>query len=205
MPKEPKDVKKIAIAGAGGLGSHLTHRMFDFGVNRGQFPFTDFDIDLFEADSVDVKNLLHQNYEEADLGRSKGTIMAERYAVNSIEKFMTAKDFSKYDLIFSCVDDMVFRKSLYEWSWKPDNIDKLFWIDGRCESRTGIILNSSIPRAHLEQRLSDDKERKGCLLAAEKEANISHTLPIIVSAAMVQVFLNFLRGDPIPKEKLITI
>lgn len=196
-------IKKIGIAGAGGIGSHLAGMLYDFGVNRNQFDFTGYEIDIYDDDVVDYKNLLHQNFGEADLHTMKADSIANRFAITPQKRFMTVQDFPKYDLIFSCVDSMVFRKSLYEWSWA--NPKGAFWIDGRCESRQGAIFNKSISRKTLEQMLNDSQERTGCLLKYEKENNISHTLPIIVAGMMMQTFLNFLRGDPLPGEKLFLI
>lgn len=200
-----RKITKVAVAGAGGIGSHLTSLLFDFGMNRNQFPFTEMQIDVFDDDTVDTKNLLHQNFYEQDLGRSKVESLEERYAITPVKRFMDTKDFENYDLIFSCVDDMVFRKKLYDWYIKKADKEKHFFIDGRCESRNGVVLNASLKPEHLMARLNESTERRGCLLAEEKANNVSHTLPIIVAATMAQVFLNVLRGDPIPNEKLINI
>ena len=169
-------IKKIGIAGAGGIGSHLAGMLYDFGVNRNQFDFTGYEIDIYDDDVVDYKNLLHQNFGEADLHTMKADSIANRFAITPQKRFMTVQDFPKYDLIFSCVDSMVFRKSLYEWSWA--NPKGAFWIDGRCESRQGAIFNKSISRKTLEQMLNDSQERTGCLLKYEKENNFCYSLPI---------------------------
>lgn len=191
--KKLRKIKKVGIAGAGGIGSHLIYLLFDYGVNRNQFPFTDWEIQAFDDDTVDMKNLLHQRYEEGDIGKYKVDCMAERCAITPVKRFMTPDDFGKFDLIFSCVDDMVFRKSLYNWGF--NNPGKAFWIDGRCESRTVAVFNSSMSREKLEKYINDKTERAGCLLAYEKENNISHVAPVIVASLMCQKFLNWYRGE----------
>lgn len=198
----PKKMK-IGLAGAGGIGSWLTAMLFHYGVNSNQFPFTDYQIDLYDDDTVDVKNLLHQNFLENDIGNLKVNALADRYAVTPVPRFMTTEDFGKYDLIFSGVDSMTFRKALYEWSWA--NPSKAFWIDGRCESRTGAMFNKTNSRAELEKMLSDSQERTGCLLAYEKEANISHALPQIVAGMLMQTFLNYIRGVKHLPSKLLLV
>jgi molybdopterin/thiamine biosynthesis adenylyltransferase len=185
-------IKKIAIAGAGGIGSNLLAILFDYGFNRKQFDYTGLDIDIYDDDTVDVKNLLHQNFKLDDIGKHKVSVLEEKYVVNGLKKRMTEKDFKNYDLIFSCVDSMPFRKSLYEYKWTKAG-DSLFWIDGRCTSRQGALFNSDIAKEVLLPYIDESKEEGGCLLAYEKEQNISHTLPTIVAAMMVQVFLNRLR------------
>lgn len=202
MSTLPK-IKKIAVAGAGGIGSHLTSMLFDFGVNRNQFPFAEMQIDVYDDDAVEVKNLLHQNFSESDINTLKVKSLEDRYAITPIPRFMTEKDFGNYDLIFSAVDSMEFRKALYDWTWA--NPGKAFWIDGRCESRTGMVLNKSLPKDLLQKFIDDSKERAGCLLAFEKANDISHALPIIVASTMIQVYLNYLRGVTALPEKIFMV
>lgn len=199
-----KNIKKIAIAGAGGLGSHLTGMLFDFGVNRQQFPFTDYVIDIYDDDVVDMSNLLHQNYTDNDLHKMKVNCMADRYVVNPIAKLMVKEDFPKYDVIFCGVDSMTFRKELYNWTWSTSKFNK-FWIDGRCESRQGCVFNSTLPKSTLEKMLSDSQERTGCLRKFEKENKISHALPVIVAGMMLQTFLNYIRGEENLPEKIFMV
>jgi len=187
------NIKKIAIAGTGGIGSHFISLLFDFGVNRNQFDFVGTQIDAYDADDISSSNLLHQNYTTDDLGKLKVEVMADRYAITPVKRFMTAEDFPNYDLVICCVDAMEFRKSLYEYGWK--NKDFL-WIDGRCTSHNGFVLNSKLPKKELEEFITDSKERGGCLLQFEKDKQTAHALPIVVAATMLQVFLNTLRGEP---------
>lgn len=185
---------KIGIAGAGGIGSHLVELLFDFGVNKGQYDYSEMDIRLFDDDTVDQKNLLHQNFRPDDLGKHKAKVLEDKYAVTAVTRFMTVEDFPKFDVIFSCVDGMEFRRQLYEYKWQNPN-GKLFWVDGRCTSRFMTVLNSEVDRPTLERTVDNSTERGGCLLQYEKENNISHATPKIVAAIMMQTFLNYLRGD----------
>lgn len=206
MSELPKKMK-IGIAGAGGIGSHLVSILFDFGVNREQFPFADYTIDAYDDDTVDLSNLLHQNFTEADIGNSKVHSLAERYAINPIQRFMTKEDFDNYDLILCGVDSMKFRRELYEWSWA--NPDKGFWIDGRCTSRQGAVFNKTVSKATLEKMLGEATEgpetRTGCLLAYEKTQEKAHVLPLIVAGMMVQTFLNYIRGEKPLTEKMFMV
>ena len=190
--------KKLAIAGAGGIGSNLLAILFDYGFNRKQFDYSEISVDMYDDDTVDLTNLLHQNYKIDDIGKHKVSVMEEKYVVNGIPQRMTEEDFKKYDLIFCCVDNMPFRKALYEYSWESDK-DKLFWVDGRCTSRQGAVFTSDLPKETLTTYIDSSKEEGGCLLAYEKEQNISHTLPVIVAGMMVQAFLNKLRDQKTSK------
>lgn len=189
---------KIAIAGAGGIGSNLLSILFDYGYNRKQFSYMETEVDIYDDDTVDIKNLLHQNFKLDDIGKHKVKVLEEKYITNGLTRRMTEEDFGKYDVIFSCVDNMPFRKSLYEYGWSVGN-EKLFWVDGRCTSRQGALLTSDMLRPALESLIDDSSQEGSCLLAYEKEQNISHTLPLIVAGMMVQAFLNKLRGQPTSK------
>jgi len=197
-----KKIKKIGIAGAGGIGSNLLAVLFDYGYNRKQFDYSGMEVDIYDDDVVDTSNLLHQRFTLDDVGKHKVKVLEEKFVVNGITKFMTEKDLKKYDVVFSCVDSMEFRKMLYNYGWKHGK-DAPFWIDGRCTSRTGALFNSELPKNQLEPYIDDSKETGGCLLAWEKEENISHALPIIISGMMLQTFLNYLRGQRTDKKILM--
>jgi molybdopterin/thiamine biosynthesis adenylyltransferase len=199
----PKKLK-IGIAGAGGIGSHLVALLYDFGANRNQFPFSDYIIDVYDDDIIEVTNLLHQNFSEQDIGNSKVGSLSERYAINPSQRFMTKDDFGNYDVILCGVDSMNFRRALYEWSWQ--NPTKGFWIDGRCTSRQGCVFNKTVSKEKLEKMLGELKdgpeERTGCLLEFEKKQETAHVLPIITAGIMLQMFLNYLRGHQPLTEKM---
>jgi molybdopterin/thiamine biosynthesis adenylyltransferase len=185
-------IKNIGIAGAGGIGAYLTQFLFDYGVNRNQYPWTEYTVDLYDDDVVDVGNLLHQNFKEDDIGKFKANVVSEKCFVTPQIKFMTKEDFSKYNLIFSCVDSMSFRKQLYEYSWEHP---ELVWIDGRCNSRNIGIYNSKIPKSKLLSTITDDDKRGGCLREIDKQNKVSHATPLIVAGMMTQLFINHLRNE----------
>jgi molybdopterin/thiamine biosynthesis adenylyltransferase len=189
---------KIAIAGAGGIGSNLLGILFDYGINRKQFDYSGAQVDIYDDDTVDLSNLLHQNYKIDDIGKHKVSVMEDKYVVDGVKRRMTVDDFKKYNIIFCCVDNMPFRKSLYEYGWSNAN-KNLFWVDGRCTSRQGAVFNSDLPKSILETYIDTSKEEGGCLLAYEKEQNISHTLPVVVAGMMAQAFLNKLRNQKTSK------
>lgn len=196
-----KTVKNIGIAGAGGIGSNLLAFLFDYGYNRKQFDYSEINVDIYDDDTVDASNLLHQNFKFDDIGKHKVSVMEDRYVVNGIRRYMTEKDLKKYDVVFSCVDSMTFRKMLYNYGWQAGS-GKLFWIDGRCSSRQGALFTSEHTRESLEQFIDDSTESGSCLLEYEKEQNISHAMPIIVAGLMLQAFLNYLRSMPTGQKQL---
>lgn len=132
-----------------------------------------------------------------DLGKSKCKLMETRSmgVINGVERFMSAEDFPKYDVVLSCVDSSSFRRELYEfWASKKDKGDLKFWVDGRCQSRTISVLNSETDPETLKNYTTDKDIRASCLLANDKENNVSHLSPMIVAALEVQTLMNWLRG-----------
>lgn len=197
-------IKKVAIAGAGGIGGYLAGFLYDLGVNRAQFPFANWKWTVFDDDTVDHTNLLHQNFTEDDIGRPKAEIIAERTArvLTPQLRFMTPADFKEYDVVFSCVDSMTFRKDLYTYGFaNPD----FYWIDGRCSSRNIGLFNSKVGEKTLRASLSDATERRGCLLAVDKAKKVSHITPVIIASMMAQCFLNHLRGEDTTDQILLYV
>jgi molybdopterin/thiamine biosynthesis adenylyltransferase len=194
-----KKLKNIGIAGAGGIGSNLVAMLFDYGFNRKQFDYSSVNVDVYDDDVVDTKNLLHQNFKIEDIGKTKVKVLEDKFVINGIESFMTEKQFKKYDVIFSCVDSMEFRKALYEYSFNAGDKSP-FWIDGRCTSRQGALFTSQQTEEVLRKYITDSSDRGGCLYEYEKEQNISHALPIVVAGMMLQAFLNWFRGEKTDKK-----
>lgn len=184
-------IKRIGIAGQGGIGSWLSHLLFEYGVNRGQFDYVNCKITLYDNDSIDNGNLLHQNFEMKHIGKNKAQVNADRYVCDFKKQEMTVEDFKKFDLVFSCVDSMVFRKALYEYGWENP---EFHWIDGRCNSTTCGVFHSGMPKEKLLSYLDDSEARGSCLLEYEKTNKISHVSPLIVASMMTQNFLNLMRG-----------
>ena len=194
MAKSKVNISRIGIAGAGGIGAFLAANLFDYGAKRNQFDFGSCSIDIFDDDIVDASNLLHQNFYDDDVGKYKAQIVAERCLgmVKAHTRFMTKKDFANYDVIFSAVDSMTFRKDLYEYGFAHP---ELFWIDGRCSSRQVGLYHSRLNQEALKKVITDSKERTGCLLEYDKKNKTSHVTPQIVAGMMTQTFLNFIRDD----------
>ena len=191
--EKPK-IDRIAIVGAGGIGSNLSAILFDYGAKRGQFDFGGCDVDIYDCETVDASNLLHQNYIDEDIGKFKVDIVSEKSLgfIKPVNRFMTPKDFKNYDIIFCCVDQMLFRKNLYEYGFEHP---ELTWFDGRCSSRQIGLYHSKIDRKALEKAINDSEKRTGCLLEYDKKNKTSHVTPQIIAGMLVQTFLNYIRND----------
>jgi tRNA A37 threonylcarbamoyladenosine dehydratase len=136
--------RKILVIGVGGIGSYLVpllHKSWCY------------DIHIADNDSVEVKNLLYQNYKQRDVGHLKitgikkllqstnhdfdiglGESNMSRYQV------LTSKQLEGYDLVICCADNLAVRKLLYSQGF-GDNA-KLKWLIQVLIQRTYILLMS---------------------------------------------------------------
>ena len=202
-----KEIKKLGIAGAGGIGGFVVQNLLNYGVDRDQFPLIKWQVDLFDDDKVDTKNLLHQNFTPDDVGKFKSKVFEERSAglITAHNRFMTKDDFKNYDVIFSCVDSSSFRRDLYNfWLGDEDKGELKFWVDGRCNSRQIVHMNSDVSKDTLKRFISEEDVRASCLLQFEKDNNISHVTPSIIAGISVQCFMNWLRGET-TKERILIV
>lgn len=185
---------KVAIAGVGGVGSWLCQSMYTFGMEREQFPINNYSFDLFDSEKVEPDNLLHQNFTYDDLDKYKAQAISERFPgmFDPICRFMTKEDFTGYDIIMCCVDSMSFRRELYTYGW--ENPEDMFWIDGRCTSKSGALFTSAEVKAKLQAYIDESDVRGGCLLNFEKKNKVAHATPIIVANLIMQAFLDRTRS-----------
>jgi molybdopterin/thiamine biosynthesis adenylyltransferase len=162
-------------------------------------------VDVYDNDEVDSKNCLHQNFSLDDLGKSKAKVFEERSlgVVNAVERFMTPSDFANYDVVLCCVDSTEFRRNLYNfWLDEKDKGDLKYWIDGRCSSRTVVLMHAEANPQTLRENIIDADIRTGCLLQYEKDNNISQATPRIIASIVIQTFMNWLRGEA-TKERIM--
>ena len=67
---------KIVMLGAGGTGAHIAPHLYRllYALDR-QVKFI-----ICDGDTVEDKNLVRQNFTQADLGENKARVIAERYS-----------------------------------------------------------------------------------------------------------------------------
>lgn len=68
---------KIIVLGAGGTGGYLIPHLYRIAFSDEN---RDYRIIICDGDIVERKNLIRQNFIEQDIGRSKASVLAERYA-----------------------------------------------------------------------------------------------------------------------------
>ena len=147
----------IIVIGAGGTGGYLIRDLarFIYAVKEkgDSRPFT---IKLVDADVVEQKNILRQNFTPRDLGKPKAEVQARRYSssfgleiqainrmIESPEDISSLLDHSRHgdrnvqNIIIGCVDNNKARRHVAETMrlWNGT-----YWIDSGNESKSGQVV-----------------------------------------------------------------
>jgi PRTRC genetic system ThiF family protein len=132
-PLKPQpNIHNILVIGCGGTGSYIVPNLVRLAVN-GKHPVC---ITLADADIVEHKNLIRQNFIKSDIGRNKAEVLASRYSaafgtqlqfipkyLETAEAIGTALSKAQINnisygkatpLIISCVDNIKSRKKMIE-------------------------------------------------------------------------------------------
>ncbi len=124
----------VAIAGCGGLGSHLAWYLSRLGIKN---------IRLFDADIVADHNIANQVFGEMHIGMPKAAALAEGInrmigtRVQAVREFVTeSRDLAP--VVFLCVDTMSARKTIME-QCIFGNPQVLYVFDGRMDGSHGVV------------------------------------------------------------------
>ena len=103
---------KIVMLGAGGTGGHIAPHIYRllYALDRpARFIICDGDI-------VEQKNLVRQNFSEADLGRNKARVLAERYSrVFGIETEYVPNFVETVDALMELIQPLDWKRDQNEW------------------------------------------------------------------------------------------
>jgi molybdopterin/thiamine biosynthesis adenylyltransferase len=186
---------RIAIVGAGGIGSYLCKEMHNFH-KHDQFGACNVEITVWDNDTVDMKNLKYQNFQEFDLGDNKAEVIGMRYDFDyEIERLEEEAAFNNYNVIIAAVDNSKFRRLLYNWAEKNA---ETYWIDLRSEGRAVAFFTqhrSNTLEKMLDTLADTPEEGTSCQLAFELEKGIIQQGNKIIAAIGSQLFINYLRQE----------
>lgn len=110
---------KINIIGCGGTGGYVVPNVLRLLREKDRLP----ELELYDDDYVEERNIPRQNFCYADIGRPKVEVLAERYSavfgvpITTWVKSITGSDFSyteRPDLWISCVDNNFSRRMIIE-------------------------------------------------------------------------------------------
>lgn len=149
---EHTDSLTILIAGCGGTGARVLGPLV-------KLVSPDTSIFLFDADTVEQRNLLRQHFVPEDVGRNKAEVLAERYELPNLNisarpTMLTADivrglflNGSQRFVILGCTDSLTFRSSMVEVinqaltrQLREIRHNSLMLIDAGNESTTGQVV-----------------------------------------------------------------
>ena len=156
----------IHIVGCGGTGSYLIQNLARLlKVKRENY---DINLYLYDADVVETKNLIRQNFSNKDIGRSKAEAMAAKVSggfqvpavaytkyieseTDVLEMLKVSQSVHHFPVIVGCVDSMQCRKIIDSGMkmWGNYNF-KAVWIDSGNEEFFGQVIVNSVGGDSLE-------------------------------------------------------
>jgi len=126
----------LVMVGAGGTGSHLLHPLLAYLGDR------DYILHIWDADTVERKNLERQLFFEFDIGSLKALALAKRRPdrIEAHIKYLGEENITNAiqdgDTVFICADNMAVRRLINSLAKQLDNITI---INGGNELYTGSV------------------------------------------------------------------
>ena len=180
-------MKKIMIIGAGGIGSHLAPIL-----NRTKC----YEIEIWDADRVEEKNLLTQNFSHTHIGRFKTDSIAGDRIIGHRFNVRTEKQMHGFDLVVCCADNLAIRRTLYNSGVK--------WLDLRAQGRNGILISHLVPKDMIAEVMKGPEGSFSCQGTEwdgkAESLNLIHTVVAGLGAQWVHKFFN---GEEVKKHFMI--
>lgn len=118
-----KSIKRIAVYGCGGTGSHVLNGLARINHALQQLNKPTIHVTAFDDDLVDHDNVGRQAFFPADVGHNKAKVLCERinlyYHTNWMGIASKAPSSDKKDLVISCVDSVKSRERIAK-SWQTE-------------------------------------------------------------------------------------
>ncbi len=186
----------VIIGGVGNIGSWVSLFLSRQGCN----------LFVYDFDTVDEVNLASQLYSKEDIGKTKAQALKgtlKRYVDISDAQFnelgkLTPENCILDKYCFSCFDNMLARKTLFEaWlTFNKDNKDAIF-IDGRLLAELGQVFIVTLDRAEdYKKTLFDDNE----VMPEDCSYKGTTHCSAIIAGLMVGAYNNYLTNLAIGKE-----
>ena len=189
--------KKLAIIGAGGIGSNLAELLIP-ALRRLKLPAS---ITMMDDDVVEAGNLGHQRYTERDLTMKKVDALTARLAkkdscvelIACNENLRTAAQLEPFDMVIVCVDRPEPRRLVHALS--------IPWADLRCGG-DGYVMLSSKSEPNLVRYMTPDHEPMSCQHpGALDDGNLEFGFANAASLG-AQWALQVLRGQQAPVQSM---
>lgn len=203
---------KILVLGVGGTGGHVVPNLYRLAYSLGDRRF--INIILADGDTVEKKNLLRQNFIEADLDQKKAAVLAQRYSsafgvpVNYIPDFIESEEKliellkpiseNEIPILLGCLDNNRSRQMCHRVF---QTLDNLVYIDSGNGEFTGQIVcgvkkNGKIklkPICHYYPEMLTDsdkfKSEESC-----SDAIVTSPQNIMANVMAATIILSYLNG-----------
>lgn len=179
---------KILFVGAGGIISYSVSLLC--GAIRKDIIQQDIEIWVADGDIVEHKNRLYSNFKLEDVFKNKATVLAERYNVHPVARFITKPNEVKgFDIVVVGTDDGLTRKLVYE--------NAPFWIDLRAKGKEYAMFSSErkeVPPLDLK------RERGSCQYTERLNRKHIDYGNLLVAVVGHQQILNKIRNEPVLSE-----
>jgi len=189
---------KVALVGAGGIGSYAVDIIADEEIKSSQMP--DMHLTVFDDDLVERRNVLYQNFDEfhADGMMYKVDALVEQgYAIDEVvrERVNTMDQLADFDVVMIAVDNVAFRRMVFK---AQDKVP--YWIDLRAEGRESICINkdSKMTVDQLleitQESLKPENNTRGCAIEADLQAGLLQLGNRMAALFGAQALMNHYRG-----------
>jgi len=184
--------RQVLVVGAGGIGSWLIQELFLL-FDRNQV--LDCFFSVADDDTIDIRNLLAQNFSEDDLFDYKVEVLATKFPIllPIKEKIITEEQLQKYECILCCVDSTEFRKLLFT-VWNKNR--NFYFIDLRAEGRNigFLTANKKWSLEKLLETLPKEESKRGCQREEDLQKGVVELGNKIIASIGSQLFLNWHRN-----------
>jgi len=182
---------RILIVGAGGIGSYVIEHL-DKLIQHEQIK--NVNIEVVDDDTVELKNILYQNFTSEDIDDYKTDALSFRY-VNIdtyTNKRVAEPDLKVYDLVILCADNNIIRKDAYRNYLSC----KIPFIDARSNGTTvGIYSSATI---NYLSTIDETEESSSCQHPWQIAKNEIELGNVVIAAILSQHILRYCRTKKLP-------
>lgn len=180
----------VKVIGCGGIGSFLAYHL-DQLIEIDQIKNMKFT--FYDDDTVELKNILYQNFKAADIDSLKTKALSMRYFnVDFENKRLETEDLMESQLVILCADNNIIRRQ----AWDVWQKYKIPFIDSRANGRAVGIFSSNT--ANYLSTISSDTKPSSCqnpFQLAKKEIEYGN---VVIASILAQVILNYSRTHKLP-------
>jgi len=188
---------KCCCIGCGGIGSYLASHL-DRLIELDQIKNSEYL--FYDDDTVEIKNMLYQNFQESDIDDFKSDALSMRYFnLEFIRKRLIEKDLNEFNLVVLCADNNIIRKE----AWVNWEVNKIPFIDSRANGRAiGIFSSDTDNYLKTIDKSTTSTSCQNPFQIAKNEIEYGN---VVVAAYLAQCLLTFDRKSELPSDFMVRI